>query len=251
MNTLFWLVAVLILALGIYILVEKNTVYNQLSDATLDPAALFVCFGGVLFLITFCGCIGALRENVCLLTMFCGAVGLIFALEIASGVLAFTMRDKLEEVVDNKLREAIVKYRDPRFEDLQLLIDTSQTELKCCGSKSYTDWQLNLYFNCSTPSPEACGVPFSCCMSDTINRQCGYGIKDNPNRNEVIYTTGCLVVAKDWLMTNLLTVGIASLTVLVLQLISICLAINLKSDVKALQKRNKQVAKMEARQGRL
>lgn len=247
MNTLFWLVAVLILAVGIYILVEKQTVYSKLSDATLDPAALFVCFGGVLFLITFCGCLGALRENVCLLTLYAAAIGLIFALEIAAGVLAFTMRAQLEKVVDNKLREAVVKYRDPKFQDLQLLIDTAQTELKCCGSQSFKDWQLNIYFNCSTPSPEACGVPYSCCRSDTINRQCGYGIKDNANRNQLIYTAGCLNVAKAWLMNNLLAVGIASLVILVLQMIAICLSLNLKSDVKVLQKRNKRIAKADAR----
>ena len=247
MNTLFWLVAVLILAVGIYILVEKQTVYTQLSDAAFDPAALFVCFGGILFLITFCGCLGALRENVCLLTMYAAAIGLIFALEIAAGVLAFTMQAKLEEVVDNKLREAVVKYRDPKFEDLQLLIDTAQTELQCCGSGSYADWQLNIYFNCSTPSPEACGVPYSCCRSDTINRQCGYGIKDNPKKNELIYAAGCLDVAKAWLMQNMLTVGITSLAVLILQIFAICLSLNLKSDVKVLQDRNRQIAKAEKR----
>ena len=239
--------AVLILAVGIYILVEMQTVYTQLSDAALDPAALFVCFGGILFLITFCGCLGALRENVCLLTMYAVAVGLIFALEITAGALAFTVRAKLEEVVDNKLREAVVKYQDPKFQDLQLLIDTAQTELQCCGSRSYTDWQLNIYFNCSTPSPEACGVPYSCCRSDTINRQCGYGIKDNPKKNELIYTTGCLDVAKAWLVQNMLAVGVTSLVVLIFQIFAICLSLNLKSDVKVLQERNRQIANAEKR----
>ena len=250
MNTLFWLVSVLILAIGIYILTEKKTVYTQLSDATLDPAALFVCFGAILFLITFCGCIGALRENVCFLTIYAVAIGLIFAIEIAAGVLAFTMQAKLEEAVDNKLKQAILKYRESKFQDLQLLIDTAQKELKCCGSRSYKDWRLNIYFNCSAPSPEACGVPFSCCRTDTINRQCGFEIETNPDKFTVIYTNGCLNVAKQWLLSNLLGVGIASLVILVLQIVAICLATGLKSDIKVLQKRNKRIAKAEAQDQR-
>lgn len=29
------------------------------------------------------------------------------------------------------------------------------------------DWSKNEYFNCSSPSVERCGVPFSCCMNAT------------------------------------------------------------------------------------
>ena len=36
-------------------------------------------------------------------------------------------------------------------------------QFKCCGGETYNDWQRNIYFNCSSPGAEACGVPFSCC----------------------------------------------------------------------------------------
>lgn len=52
-----------------------------------------------------------------------------------------------------------------------------------------SDWENNIYFNCSSRvfineisfSPiQACGVPFSCCLSDVNaveNAQCGFGVR--------------------------------------------------------------------------
>ena len=64
LNVLFWLVAILILGVGVYMMVEKRDAYgNYLSHLELDPALLLVFRGAALFLITFLGCLGALREN--------------------------------------------------------------------------------------------------------------------------------------------------------------------------------------------
>ena len=39
-------------------------------------------------------------------------------------------------------------------------------QLHCCGLNDYNDWENNIYFNCSSPGVEKCGVPFSCCQPD-------------------------------------------------------------------------------------
>ena len=41
-------------------------------------------------------------------------------------------------------------------------------QLLCCGVTGYRDWEMNLYFNCTSPSGEACGVPFSCCKPTSV-----------------------------------------------------------------------------------
>lgn len=37
------------------------------ASLTIDPALLLMIVGIMMFFITFCGCVGSLRENICLL----------------------------------------------------------------------------------------------------------------------------------------------------------------------------------------
>lgn len=95
-------------------------------------------------------------------------------------VFPHSMQTMLEENFTDKI---IHLYRDDP--DLQNFIDFAQQEFRCCGltSEGYMDWSKNEYFNCSSPSVEHCGVPFSCCINATdissrlVNIMCGYGVQ--------------------------------------------------------------------------
>ena len=39
-------------------------------------------------------------------------------------------------------------------------------QFQCCGSSDLNDWDINRYFKCGGPSPEECGVPYSCCVRE-------------------------------------------------------------------------------------
>lgn len=58
-----------ILAVGVWAWSEKDTINNlsRLTNIALDPAFVFIIVGTVTFSIGFTGCVGALRENTCLL----------------------------------------------------------------------------------------------------------------------------------------------------------------------------------------
>jgi tetraspanin-33 len=176
----FWLIGSILLALGIFVLVETKDFYKELADLAFQPSIIFFFVGAIIFIITFIGCLGSLRENTCLLGAYSIILTVILLLVLACGVVGFVYKDSVERKVVSSLKKAIVFYRDSKREDLQNLIDLTQIELKCCGAISYDDWDANRYFNCSATagSAESCGVPYSCCLADLqFNRQCGYGIR--------------------------------------------------------------------------
>ena len=59
----------LLLAAGLWAWTEKDMFNNisKLTNVPLDPALWFIIVGGIVFIIGFLGCVGALRENTCLL----------------------------------------------------------------------------------------------------------------------------------------------------------------------------------------
>lgn len=107
-----------ILGVGVWALNEKD-MFNNLQKGihiALDPAfALIVC-GTVTFIIGFTGCVGALRENTCLLSLVIDKyeykismtnlnlgnplfqysifLALLLLLELGAGVATFVLRDR-------------------------------------------------------------------------------------------------------------------------------------------------------------
>ncbi|XP_064297676.1 tetraspanin-33 isoform X3 [Phalacrocorax carbo] len=200
-NMLFWVISMVMVAVGVYARLLKHA-EAAMACLAVDPAVLLVVVGVLTFLITFCGCVGSLRENICLLQavspqwgrqvppggppqdpgitpeasppsspssrpQFSVCLTIVFLLQLAAGVLGFVFSDKARGKVSEIINGAIVHYRDDL--DLQNLIDFGQKEFSCCGGVSYKDWSQNMYFNCTAanPSRERCSVPFSCCLQDT------------------------------------------------------------------------------------
>ncbi|MXQ81640.1 hypothetical protein E5288_WYG011936 [Bos mutus] len=186
-----------------------------------DPVWLFLVVGGVMFILGFAGCIGALRENTFLLKF------------LTAGVLAFVFKDWIKDQLYFFINNNIRAYRDDI--DLQNLIDFTQEYWQCCGAFGADDWNLNIYFNCtdSNASRERCGVPFSCCTKDpaedVINTQCGYDARQKPEVDQqiVIYTKGCVPQFEKWLQDNLTIVAGIFIGIALLQIFGICLAQNL------------------------
>ncbi|CAK6961411.1 tetraspanin-33 [Scomber scombrus] len=211
-NFLFWIISLVMVSIGVYARMMKHA-EAAWACLSVDPAIMLMVVGVLMFLLTFCGCVGSLRENICLLQ---------------------TARNKVTEVINN----AIVHYRDDI--DLQNLIDFGQKEFGCCGGIAYTDWSQNMYFNCSqdNPSRERCSVPYSCCIisqnKEVINTMCGQGMQELEYTEAAkhIHTNGCIDNMVDWIHSNLFLLGGIALGLAIPQLVGILLSQILINQIK-------------------
>uniref|UniRef100_A0A673G465 Tetraspanin-5-like n=1 Tax=Sinocyclocheilus rhinocerous TaxID=307959 RepID=A0A673G465_9TELE len=156
-NIIFW---VSYAFLTLWASCECTGVLSNISSITdlggFDPVWLFLVVGGVMFVLGFAGCIGALRENAFLLKFFSVFLGIIFFLELTAGVLAFVFKDWIKDQLKFFINNNIRAYRDDI--DLQNLIDFTQdyvTKKHC----------FIVIFNCNNISQYYCFY----CFFDQIN----------------------------------------------------------------------------------
>uniref|UniRef100_UPI0037E86C5B tetraspanin-33 isoform X2 n=1 Tax=Semicossyphus pulcher TaxID=241346 RepID=UPI0037E86C5B len=240
----FWVVSAGLIAVGVYAKIAKEK--NVVDTLTVDPALLLIVVGSVMFLITFLGCFGALRNATCLLKTFLAILTAILLLQVAAGVVGYLFTDMVMERTERLIMKAIVRYReDP---DLENAIDFIQKKFQCCGVESYEDWSQNVYFQCvdSNPSLEACGVPFSCCVGlqnqTVLNTMCGYGVQqlEESSAGEEVFTIGCLEKIVWWAKNNLLLVAALTGGLLLLEVGMIGLAAAQVSWIKRRQREKKE-----------
>jgi tetraspanin-33 len=72
LNFIFWLFGGLLIGIGLYAFVDKWQLtgwvkLDNVYDVILNVSLVMVLMGGVIFIVSFAGCVGALRENTCLL----------------------------------------------------------------------------------------------------------------------------------------------------------------------------------------
>ncbi|KAK2908266.1 tetraspanin-33 [Channa argus] len=239
----FWVVSAVLIAVGVYAKIAKET--DVVDTLALDPALLLIIVGSVMFLITFLGCLGALRNATYLLKTFLGILAVVLFLQIAAGIVGYLFTDVVMERTDRLMMKAIVRYREDQ--DLENVIDFVQKKFQCCGVEGYKDWSQNVYFQCSetNPSLEACGVPFSCCVrlqnQTVLNTMCGYGKQRGDERlaRQRVFTVGCLEKIVWWAKNNLLLVGGLTCGLLLLEVVMIFLAAAQISWINKVQRNKK------------
>ncbi|XP_063780581.1 tetraspanin-33-like [Pseudophryne corroboree] len=238
---IFWVASGLMIAVGLYAKLCKET--GVVESLTADPAIILIVVGTLMSVITFLGCMGALRDLLLLLKIFASMLVLVMFLQFVAAVLGFIFSGMVLEKATSVMSRAIIHYREDL--DLQNFIDFIQKKFECCGVENYQNWSLNIYFSCkdTNPSQEKCGVPYSCCVKEerqsVINTMCGYNTQNlrSWHVEDRIYVEGCLHKIVSWGRGNLLFLGGIAMGLILLELLGTFLSVVLIYQINVINER--------------
>merc|ERR1711890_136966 len=149
---------------------------------------------------------------------------LIFMLELAGGIYAYTKTKDLQKDIQVGLKEAIVNSygnstdADDSFKDA---VDWFRINVKCCGSEKPADWKDSYWYKTKGQSKKT-PVPESCCKEKKTG--CNNGKVEDLVKAKKIYTTGCVPEGTKYVKTELYKVGGAAIGIGVIQLLGIVFA---------------------------
>uniref|UniRef100_A0A8C6KYV7 Tetraspanin n=1 Tax=Nothobranchius furzeri TaxID=105023 RepID=A0A8C6KYV7_NOTFU len=143
-NFIFWLMGSFVLAVGLWLRFDPETVSllndNKAPDTFFLGVYILIGAGSLIMLVGFFGCCGAVRESQCLLGSFFACLLIIFGSEVAAGVFGFLNKDKIIEDVQNFYKKTYDENNN------STMILSYQKVLNCCGTKASRcfDIQRNL-----------------------------------------------------------------------------------------------------------
>ncbi|XP_077548517.1 tetraspanin-33-like [Haemaphysalis longicornis] len=220
MNCVLWVIGIVLIVTGLYAYlgtratsrpVSSEPVLNIYSQMIVRLELTVMAVGGGLLALSFCGCVGALRENTCLLNAYSSLITALLLLNLIVGLLVFFLPSQLKRMLRAAVSPHLIdRYRDSP--DLQHFIDSVQMDLQCCGltQRSFRDWNNNMYFNCSrsNPSSERCSVPYSCCKrnstDEVANLSCGHGVLNKTDYDAwfTVHTANCIDATHRFMREN-------------------------------------------------
>ncbi|KAM6946506.1 tetraspanin-2-like [Lycodopsis pacificus] len=136
-NFIFWLSGLLVLAVGLWLRFDPETVELLTGDDAPDTffIAVYILLGagGLMMVVGFFGCFGAVRESQCLLASFFACLLIIFGAEIAAGVFGFINKEQIVEEVQKFYSTSIADVSTPNGTAIASIYHKT---LNCCGGST-------------------------------------------------------------------------------------------------------------------
>jgi len=258
-NFAFFMVGSAVLCIGIWLAVAKESFINLTRTSTTsfnggvkndikltleeltEPsvieqgAYILIAAGAFIFIISFLGYCGAIKESRVLLTAYGIFIIIIALLQVAAIVLAAVFRTQAVEEAENFAKYTIKKYyTDKEHRDaVTLSWDFMMAELECCGVKDYHDFEGAENFQKYIRSENSGQlVPESCCFLKNYTQTDGINLftpksEDcitNPTSKNSNFNIGCYDKIKNWIQLNLTIVIGTAAGVIGLQVLGIIFA---------------------------
>ncbi|CAK6953458.1 tetraspanin-1-like [Scomber scombrus] len=146
-----------ILGVGVWVKVDSASLLGIVEQAENAPSGLsqlanisylLMAVGGVLLVIGFLGCCGAIRESRCMLLTFFSIVLIIFLVEVAGAVVLLVFEDLADKLLTSVEDEVIKSIRKDygESESLTSLWNSTMMKFECCGFTNYTNFDRSPYY---------------------------------------------------------------------------------------------------------
>lgn len=226
-TAIFVLTSALIISVGTTIYAIYHDVSFFLEDHFFSPATFIIVIGIMMLFISLFGCIGALKESTCLVNIFAVILSIVFVLEIAAAIAAYSLRNQVTGMLNENLRVTLPYYYEN--EEVEDAFDFIQSRLNCCGVDSYTDWGL------VTPPSSDSGisvnnitVPNSCCAEARSEIVGDLEVEECVK----LYANGCLPRVFYLVYQSAGLLGAGAMTIAFIQIIGIVFSFSLASSIR-------------------
>uniref|UniRef100_A0A3B5LXR5 Tetraspanin n=1 Tax=Xiphophorus couchianus TaxID=32473 RepID=A0A3B5LXR5_9TELE len=200
-NLIFWLGGCGLFGVGIWLSFTQAEFSSlPLSFPSLSAANLLLVAGGITMVTGFLGCLGALKEQRCLLCTFFVILLILVLTEITVVLVLYYLHDQ------GDLKEGMKKYNSEH--ELKKSWDNVQKMFKCCGVNNSTDWHEVL--NGTLPS--------SCCPGADRDQCTGW-------------SEGCFAKAKNWLSDNIQPVLVFGVCIGVVQILALVFSMQMYCQI--------------------
>ncbi|KAI1705653.1 tetraspanin family domain-containing protein [Ditylenchus destructor] len=251
-NLIFWLSGLGIAGIGLWLRLDPSV--NELAELSPNqssstsvhqwrhnfslPSTLLVVAGALMTLIGFLGCCGAWRQNQCMLVGFFVLLIIVFCLEVTCAIVAYVHQDSIRRYIESSMYDIVrEKYGDPTNPKYQQLFDRIQSEMECCGVRSYRDWLYSSWAHTASEKsiPKEIGigtmaigkVPTSCCNEEGLREypaNCGHDYSIITTEKLKSFFQGCSTALYHAAKDNLELVILTSVVLGSIQLVGIILS---------------------------
>ncbi|CAD6240763.1 GSCOCG00008896001-RA-CDS [Cotesia congregata] len=226
------LTGVMIISVGMTIYTVYDDFRNFLDPRYSSPAMILIFVGGLIFVIAFFGCYGAIRESTCMVLTFAVSLSVVLVLEISAAIAAYALRGSIKSLLAENINLQMQLYKTS--DEAAAAIDFLQSRLQCCGNYDKSDWEeINLMDSRASVYPDSC---FSWISSIY-----------NPRFNNVLYEDGCIQRLSMIINQSAISLGTGAFAIVLIQFTGVMFACTLGRAIRR-QKTERERRRWELRE---
>ncbi|XP_046619431.1 CD63 antigen-like isoform X1 [Neodiprion virginianus] len=220
-NLVFAITGIVFISVSAVILGLYKGYSNFVDPWFFAAPILMIVVGIIVFLVSFFGCCGAVKENHCMIKTFSLLLLLIFALEIGAGISGYMMRNEVGTMLDNHLNSTMSEYLTNK--EAKSSWDIMQHDLDCCGMDGPKDWEKVF---------KTTDLPETCCTELDMDKKCDENLIE-------IRHEGCSMKLQNAIEDNAVIIGGVGIGIALVQLIGVifacCLARSIRREYETVE----------------